>query len=153
MPQLSFQSPIGALTLTEEDGRIISVDWGWGCLQQTSPLLETTRQQLEEYFDGRRRDFDLPLDPPGTAFQRRVWDALRGIPFGEVRRYGELAKSLGTAPRALGGACGRNPIPILIPCHRVVAQSGALGGYSGLDGIETKRFLLRLEGCPLVTSD
>ncbi len=153
MPQLSFQSPIGALTLTEEDGRIISVDWGWGCLQQTSPLLEATRQQLEEYFDGRRRDFDLPLDPPGTAFQRRVWDALRGIPFGEVRRYGELAQTLGTAPRALGGACGRNPIPILIPCHRVVAQSGALGGYSGLDGIETKRFLLRLEGCPLVTSD
>lgn len=153
MPQLSFQSPIGALTLTEEDGRLISLDWGWGCLQEATPLLEAARQQIQEYFDGRRQSFDLPLAPPGTAFQQRVWDALRSIPFGEVRRYGELASVLGTAPRALGSACGRNPLPILIPCHRVVAQSGGLGGYSGLDGIETKRFLLRLEGCPLVSRD
>ncbi len=153
MPQLSFQSPIGALTLTEEDGRLISLDWGWGCLQQTSPLLETARQQLEEYFDGRRQVFDLPLAPPGTTFQQRVWERLRTIPFGQVRRYGELAGALGPAPRALGTACGRNPLPILIPCHRVVAQSGGLGGYSGMDGIETKRFLLRLEGCPLASSD
>lgn len=153
MPQLSLNTPIGALTLTEEEGRIISLDWGWGCLQEPTPLLESARAQLEDYFAGRRQDFDLPLDPPGTAFQRKVWAALSAIPYGQVRRYGELAAELGTAPRPLGGACGRNPIPILIPCHRVVAQSGALGGYSGLDGIETKRFLLRLEGCPLASGD
>jgi methylated-DNA-[protein]-cysteine S-methyltransferase len=153
MPQLSLNTPIGALTLTEEDGRIISLDWGWGCLQESTPLLESARAQLEEYFAGQRHDFDLPLDPPGTAFQRKVWAALAAIPYGAVRRYGELASELGTAPRALGGACGRNPIPILIPCHRVVAQSGELGGYSGLDGVDTKRFLLRLEGCPLVSVD
>ena len=153
MPQLSFHSPIGALTLTEEDGRLISLDWGWGCLQQPSPLLEQAHQQLEEYFGGRRQTFNLPLAPPGTAFQVRVWEALRAIPFGEVRRYGELASALNTGPRAVGGACGRNPLPILIPCHRVIAQSGALGGYSGLDGIDTKRFLLRLEGCPMVSTE
>lgn len=153
MPQLSFQSPIGALTLTEEGGFIISLDWGWGCQQEATPLLEAACAQVEEYFDGRRRVFDLPLAPPGTAFQQRVWQALCGIPFGETRRYGELAGALDTAPRALGGACGRNPIPIIIPCHRVVGWTGALGGYSGMDGVQTKRFLLRLEGCPLVLRD
>lgn len=153
MPQLSFQSPIGALTITEEDGRILSLDWGWGCLQDSTPLLEQARDQLAEYFAGQRRVFDLPLDPPGTAFQKRVWQALSTIPYGEVRRYGELAAELGTAPRPLGGACGRNPIPVIIPCHRVVGHAGGLGGYSGQDGVETKRFLLRLEACPLVVSD
>lgn len=153
MPQLSLHSPIGDLTLSEDDGRIVALDWGWGCRQEPTPLLESARAQLLEYFDGRRRSFDLPLAPFGTAFQQRVWQALRDIPYGEVRRYGELAKALGTAPRPLGGACGRNPIPVIIPCHRVVGQSGGLGGYSGLDGIDTKRALLRLEGCPLIPAD
>lgn len=146
MPQLSLHSPIGDLTISEEDGRIVALDWGWGCRQEPTPLLEAAVAQLEDYFDGRRRDFDLPLAPHGTAFQRRVWDALRAIPFGEVRRYADLATAVGSAPRAVGMACGRNPLPIIIPCHRVVAGSGGLGGYSGMDGIETKRALLTLEG-------
>ncbi len=146
MPQLSLHSPIGDLTLSEEDGRLVSLDWGWGCLQEPTPLLESARTQLEEYFDGKRRDFDLPLAPHGSDFQRRVWDALLAIPYGEVRRYSQLAAALGSAPRAIGTACGRNPLPIIIPCHRVVAIGGGLGGYSGMDGIETKRTLLTLEG-------
>ncbi len=146
MPQLAVDSPIGPLAIAEEDGRIVSVDWGWPAHSQETPLLAAARDQLGEYFAGTRTDFDLPLDPPGTAFQRRVWQALRRIPFGRTRSYGELAAELGTAPRALGGACGRNPIPVLIPCHRVLAAHGGLGGYSGQDGLDTKRFLLQLEG-------
>lgn len=146
MPQLAFNSPIGPLAIAEEDGLIVSLDWGWPAQNEETPLLLRACQQLEEYFDGKRPEFDLPLSPTGTAFQRRVWEALRGIPYGRTRTYGDLARELGTAPRALGGACGRNPIPILIPCHRVLASNNGLGGYSGLDGVETKEFLLRLEG-------
>jgi len=134
------------LAIAEEDGRIVSIDWGWPAESHETPLLAKARDQLEEYFAGRRTRFDLPLDPPGTPFQRRVWQALAAIPFGQTRSYGDLAAELGTAPRALGGACGRNPIPVVIPCHRVLAADGRLGGYSGLDGIDTKRFLLQLEG-------
>ncbi len=146
MPQLSLHSPIGDLTLSEDDGAIVALDWGWGCLQQPTPLLAAAKAQLEAYFDGTRTAFDLPLRPAGTAFQHRVWQAMAAIPFGAVRRYADLAAALGSAPRAVGGACGRNPIPILIPCHRVVAAKGGLGGYSGMDGLDTKKFLLRLEG-------
>jgi methylated-DNA-[protein]-cysteine S-methyltransferase len=146
MPQLAYNSPVGPLTLFEEDGVIVAVDWGWPPESDETPLLLQARDQLEEYFEGRRQDFDLPLQPAGTDFQRKVWAALEAIPFGATRSYGELAAELGTAPRALGGACGRNPIPILIPCHRVLGADKKLGGYSGMDGIETKEFLLRLEG-------
>lgn len=146
MPQLSLHSPIGDLTISEDEGAVVALDWGWGCDQQPTPLLEQARRQLEEYFDGRRQVFDLPLAPAGTAFQHRVWALMRAIPYGQTRRYGDLAGQLGSAPRAVGTACGRNPIPIFIPCHRVVGSDGGLGGYSGMDGIETKRFLLGLEG-------
>ncbi|TAN62015.1 MAG: methylated-DNA--[protein]-cysteine S-methyltransferase [Magnetospirillum sp.] len=146
MPHLSFNSPIGPLALFEADDAIVAVDWGWLPENDPSPLLLRARDQLEEYFDGKRRMFDLPLAPHGTAFQRRVWAELEKIPFGATLTYGELAGRLGTAPRPLGGACGRNPIPVIIPCHRVLAANGGLGGYSGIDGIETKEFLLRLEG-------
>lgn len=149
MPQLSFHSPIGMLTVSEEDGRIVSIDWGWVEDSRETPLLGRAREQIEAYFDGRLAAFDLPLDPAGTPYQRRVWDALLGIPFGETRRYGDVARALGSGSRAVGSACGRNPIPIVIPCHRVVGGNGGLGGYSGDDGIETKRFLLRLEGARL----
>lgn len=151
MPQLSLHSPIGDLTLSEEDGRLVALDWGWGCQQEPTPVLEAAKAQLEEYFDSRRRRFDLPLAPHGTVFQQRVWQALHDIPFGETRRYSQLAAALGSAPRAVGTACGRNPLPILIPCHRVVAIGGGLGGYSGMDGIDTKRRLLVLEGVLLPT--
>lgn len=146
MPALAFNSPIGPLTVFEEDGAIVAVDWGWPPETDETPLLLRARDQLEEYFDGKRTSFDLPLAPHGSPFQRRVWAALAAIPFGATRTYAALAIELGTAPRALGGACGRNPIPIIVPCHRVLASDGRLGGYSGMDGIETKEFLLRLEG-------
>lgn len=146
MPHLAFNSPIGPLALFEEDDAIVALDWGFLPENEETPLLVKARTQLEEYFEGTRKDFDLPLRPMGTAFQRKVWDAMSRIPLGQTRSYGELAEELGTAPRALGGACGRNPIPVIIPCHRVLASNGGLGGYSGQDGIETKAFLLRHEG-------
>ncbi len=150
MPQLSMHSPVGDLTISEEDGVIVSLDWGWSSMQGDSPLLRRARDQLDGYFDGyfdgKLNAFDLPLAPPGTAFQRRVWNAMRKIPAGETRSYGDLAKTLKSAPRAIGQACGRNPIPIIIPCHRVLGSHGSPGGYSGAGGLDTKRDLLRLEG-------
>lgn len=146
MPALAFNSPIGPLTVFEEDGAIVAVEWGWPPENEETPLLLAARDQLEAYFEGRRRDFDLPLAPRGTDFQRKVWRALAAIPAGQVKTYGQLAAELGTSPRALGGACGRNPIPVIVPCHRVLAADGGLGGYSGMDGTDTKRFLLTLEG-------
>ncbi len=144
MPQLSLHSPVGDLTLSEEDGAIVAVDWGWGRDQTETPLLLRARDQLEEYFDGARLDFDLPLAPFGSDYQKRVWAALCRIPAGATRSYGDIAREAGGSPRSVGGANGRNPIPILIPCHRVLAGNG-IGGYSGGDGLPTKRFLLDLE--------
>ncbi len=134
------------MAITEHDGRIVSVDWGWPADSVETALLIAARDQMIDYLAGDRTTFDLPLDPAGTPFQRRVWHALARIPYGTTRSYGELAEELGTGPRALGGACGRNPIPLFIPCHRVLAADHSLGGYSGLNGIDTKRFLLQLEG-------
>jgi len=111
-----------------------------------TPLLAEAAQQLGEYFAGTRRNFDLPLDPAGTPFQRRVWTEMARIPFGATESYGALARKTGSVARAVGGACGANPIPIVIPCHRVVAEGGGLGGFSGGTGPATKRALLELEG-------
>ncbi len=144
MPQLSLHSPIGDLTLSEEVARIVSLDWGWCRDQEASDLLKRARDQLQGYFDGKRASFDLPLAPSGSAYRRRVWEALRQIPPGQTRTYGAIARLAGGSPRSVGAANAANPIPILIPCHRVVAWSG-LGGYSGGDGLATKRFLLELE--------
>ncbi|OAN53109.1 methylated-DNA--[protein]-cysteine S-methyltransferase [Magnetospirillum moscoviense] len=148
MTQITTNSPVGPLTIFAHDGAIVAVEWGWPPETDEAPgaLLEEARAQIEAYFDGRLTRFDLPLAPHGTAFQKKVWAAIAAIPFGSARTYGDLARELGTAARALGGACGRNPIPILIPCHRVLGGNGGLGGYSGMDGIDTKRFLLRHEG-------
>jgi methylated-DNA-[protein]-cysteine S-methyltransferase len=145
MPQLSCLTPIGEVTVSEEDGAIVALDWGRGRDQEPTPLLRRAIAQLQDYFDGMRTGFDLPLAPHGSAFQQRVWEALRAIPPGETRSYGELARLLGSSARAVGQANGANPIPILIPCHRVVSTGGALGGYSGGDGPTTKRLLLDLE--------
>lgn len=143
--QLSFHSPVGELTLSEEDGAIVSLDWGWAQDQGKSALLSEARTQVMGYFNGDTSDFDLVLKPPGTPFQTRVWNAMRNIPFGSTQTYGQIAEALSSSARAVGNACGANPIPILIPCHRVVATSG-LGGYSGEAGLETKQWLLNLEG-------
>lgn len=145
MAYLSFSSPVGDLTLFEEDGALVALEWGRAENGSETPLLRGARRQIDDYFVGRRRAFDLPLSPAGSPFQRRVWEAMRAIPFGDRRSYGEIAAEIGSAPRAVGGACGRNPLPILIPCHRVVAANGRLGGYSGEGGAVTKRSLLDLE--------
>ncbi|MFZ5610434.1 MAG: methylated-DNA--[protein]-cysteine S-methyltransferase [Pseudomonadota bacterium] len=149
MPQLSLHSPLGDLSLTEEDGVLVALDWGWGRDQTPTPLLRRAVHQLHDYFDERRRQFEVPLYPHGTPFQRRLWAALEAIPYGETRSYQALARLLGSSPRAIGQACGANPLPILIPCHRVLAADGRLGGYSGEGGVETKIALLRLEGALL----
>ena len=101
--------------------------------------------QLTSYFDGELERFSLPLAPPGTAFQRQVWAAMTRIPYGKTQSYGAVAEEIDSSPRAVGTACGRNPIPIIIPCHRVVGNGGALVGYSGGEGVETKRYLLAHE--------
>ncbi len=149
MPQLSLHSPLGDLTVSEEGGQIVALDWGWGRDQTETPLLCRARAALEAYFDGGEMRFTLPLAPAGTPYRRRVWQALCAIPPGETRTYGEIAGLVGGSARAVGGANAANPIPIFIPCHRVVASTG-LGGYSGGEGLATKRFLLALEAhsCP-----
>ena len=149
MAHLSMNSPVGALTLFEEDGAIVVLEWGRADNPNPTALLEKARGQLNDYFDARRTDFDLPLAPRGSAFQCAVWDRLRRIPYGRTQTYGDIATAIESAPRAVGGACGRNPIPIIIPCHRVVAMGGRLGGFSAFAGLETKRALLRLEGCSI----
>ena len=143
---IAFDSPVGRLAIAEAEGAIVAIRWsaeaeGEG---EATLLLGEAQRQLAAYFSRRLRRFDLPLAPAGTAFERRVWTAMRAIPYGETRRYGELAMELGSAPRAIGRACGRNPIPIVIPCHRVLARGG-IGGYSGGAGLATKRALLALE--------
>lgn len=116
--------------------------------QTGNAITHEAAKQLTEYFAGARKSFDLPLAPAGTDFQRQVWDGLLTIPFGEAKTYGEMAAQIGKpkAYRAVGGANGKNPIGIFIPCHRVIAAKGKLGGYSG--GLEYKEFLLKLEGIP-----
>ncbi len=140
MSQLSLHTPLGDLTLSEGDNCIVSLDWGWGRDQSETRLLMVARAQLHDYFDGIRRNFDLPLDPIGTHYQRRVWQALGRIPPGETRTYGDIAREVGGSARSVGQANRANPIPILIPCHRVIAASG-MGGYSGEGGLETKKWL------------
>jgi methylated-DNA-[protein]-cysteine S-methyltransferase len=145
VPQRSLHTPVGDITVFEDDGAIVSVDWGWVETQDSTPLLLEAEAQLHAYMDGERKSFDLPLAPAGTPYRRKVWQALIDIPYGAVRTYGEIAAVVGGSPRSVGQANGSNPIPLIIPCHRVVAGSH-LGGYSGGDGADTKRWLLALEG-------
>ena len=117
-------------------------DWSEG----DNPVLQATRAQLDEYFSGARKQFDLPLAPQGTPFQTEVWHMLATIPYGETISYAQLAQRVGkpTAMRAVGAANGRNPLPIVLPCHRVIGADGSLTGFGG--GLPTKQFLLELEG-------
>lgn len=113
------------------------------------PLVAETSRQLDAYFAGELDAFDLPVRPAGTTFQRLVWHIMQRIPKGHVRTYGGVAEELGASARAVGTACGRNPIPIIIPCHRIVAANGKLGGFSASGGVEDKVWLLRHEGALL----
>jgi methylated-DNA-[protein]-cysteine S-methyltransferase len=151
MPSLTVSSPLGPLTLHEEDGVLTALDWEEERADAAeagdeTALLTTAAQQLNAYFFSELRAFELPLGPHGTRHQRRVWRHMLDIPYGETRTYGEFARDLHSGPRAVGAACGRNPLPIIVPCHRVAAADGSLGGYSGRGGLATKRFLLELEG-------
>jgi methylated-DNA-[protein]-cysteine S-methyltransferase len=144
LPQLSLHTAIGDLSIAEEDGAIVSVDWGFGRDQTVTPLLSRARDQLFAYLDGHLTRFDLPLNPPGTPYRRRVWAALCDIPYGATRSYADIARQAGGSARSVGQANDANPIPIIIPCHRVLATTG-IGGYSGGEGLPTKRALLALE--------
>lgn len=148
MPQFTIDSLVGEITLFEEQGAIVSLKWGRGqgvLLKTTSsPLLKDAVDQLTAYFNKKLQIFDLPLSLSGTLFQNRVCTEIQNIPFGKTRTYSEIAARLNSKARPVGNACGYNPIPIIIPCHRVVSKKG-IGGYSGAGGIITKRLLLQLE--------
>ena len=149
-------SPVGRLLLAGSDAlSLIAFPRGANGIEpqadwrpSDAPFLRETAAQLGEYFRGERREFDLDLKPTGTAFQLSVLNALATIPYGETRSYGEIAAQIGRpkAVRAVGAANGRNPLPIVIPCHRVIGADGRLTGFGG--GLETKRYLLDLEGSP-----
>jgi methylated-DNA-[protein]-cysteine S-methyltransferase len=155
-----IDTPVGALTIVASDAGVRAVLWpdddpsrvrlADASPSPTHPVLVAAVAQLGEYFDGTRTEFDVPLDPVGTDFQRAAWMALRSIPYGETVSYGEQAERLGDRrkARAVGAANGRNPISIVVPCHRVVGASGALTGFAG--GTETKAWLLAHERRHLV---
>ncbi|MXZ32141.1 MAG: methylated-DNA--[protein]-cysteine S-methyltransferase [Gammaproteobacteria bacterium] len=151
-------SPIGSLLLAGDGDNLHTLGFPGGKMQRrhepgwiedAAPFAQAI-EQLRAYFAGELERFDLPLAPAGTEFQRKVWAALQDIPYGETRSYGELARQVGNgkASRAVGAANGRNPIPVIIPCHRVVGSDGSLTGFGG--GLETKRRLLDLELTTLV---
>jgi methylated-DNA-[protein]-cysteine S-methyltransferase len=152
----TMPSPVGLLTLVASGAGLAAILWENDNPSRVRlnlvgrddghPVLLETERQLTEYFSGRRRVFDLPLDFTGTDFQKQVWQALLTIPFGETRSYGAIARQIGSpkAVRAVGAANGRNPISIVAPCHRVIGSSGALTGFAG--GLEAKAHLLGLEG-------
>jgi len=152
MPQISLNSPVGALTVFAFEDQIVALDWGFVDEIESTPLLEEAQKQLTAYFAGRLHSFDLPLAPDGTDFQKTVWQAMCEIPMGKTATYKELATMAGSpkAFQSVGTACGLNPIPILIPCHRVLATGDKPGGYSGHGGLETKRALLKIEGVDLL---
>ena len=153
MHYATCSSPVGPLVLAGRDGALERLLFPSGNqVKAPEPEWEAAhtpfRQallQLEEYFEGRRRSFDLPLAPQGTSFQRKVLEALQAIPYGETRSYKDIATAIGQpkAVRAVGAANARNPIPIIIPCHRVIGSDGSLTGFGG--GLDVKRALLRLE--------
>lgn len=142
-----FETPLGSMTAVEKGGALAVLSFGGTPEgnEAPTPLLAETERQLAEYFSGERRVFSLPLAPEGTAFQRRVWAVLLEIPYGETLSYGEVARRVGNpkATRAVGMANNRNPIAIVIPCHRVVGADGSLTGYAG--GLAAKERLLALE--------
>ncbi|HKE91728.1 MAG TPA: methylated-DNA--[protein]-cysteine S-methyltransferase [Gemmatimonadales bacterium] len=169
--QRTISSPVGDLVLTASETGLTGVYFGPHPLSPspvlssppvplsamrrggTKAVLDRTEEQLKEYFAGKRTTFDLPLEPSGTAFQLSVWELLRKIPYGVTTSYGELARRLGEpkASRAVGAANGANPIPIIVPCHRVVGSRGELTGFGG--GIDRKRWLLEHEGALIPLGD
>lgn len=151
--QIRLQSPVGGLAVEAIDAAIVAVHWidgGADDAASAGGVLGEARSQLEAYFAGRLRAFDLPLAPAGSPFERDVWRRMCDIPYGETMTYGDMADAVGGVARAVGTACGTNPIPILIPCHRVMGAGNRMVGYSGRGRVETKRWLLVHEGALLV---
>ena len=158
-----IESPVGKLRLVASANALVAVLWERERLDRLKleamkfapqqPILIETERQLSEYFVGRRTAFDLPLEPSGSAFQKKVWRALTEIPFGQKRTYLDLANAVGSpkAYRAVGAANGKNPISIIVPCHRVVGANGALTGFAG--GLEAKAKLLALEAGAIAQAD
>lgn len=140
--QAGMHSPLGPISVTESGGMITALHWQAGP-EPESPLLAEAVAQLIAYFEGRLTVFDLPLDF-GSGFAEKVRRAMVAIPYGQTRQYGDLAREIGAPAQAIGQACGANPVPVLIPCHRILAAKG-LGGFSAKGGVESKVFLLRLE--------
>lgn len=143
-----YNTEIGIITITEENGKITGIRFGkngQGCELEETPVIKEALRQLDEYFAGKRKGFDLPLSPQGTAFQLKVWQALQTVPYGKTVSYKDIALQVGNAKacRAVGMANNRNPIAIVIPCHRIVGSSGKLVGYAG--GLSLKEKLLKLE--------
>lgn len=158
-----MDSPVGRLKLIANDEGLAAVLWEDDdparirvriyTENNAHPVLLETERQLQEYFNGERNVFSLPLDPVGTEFQKEVWQALSTIPYGETRTYGDIARQLGDikAVRAVGAANGKNPISIIVPCHRVIGVSGNLTGFAG--GLEAKAWLLSREGVKTKTNN
>ena len=141
----TFDSIIGKINLCADDEALTKLGFGNGSGNNPNGIILEAVKQLNEYFDGKRQSFDLPLKPHGTEFQQKVWSALLEIPYGQTRTYGEIAAAIGNpkACRAVGMANNRNPIAVIIPCHRVIGSNGALTGYAG--GLKAKEILLELE--------
>jgi methylated-DNA-[protein]-cysteine S-methyltransferase len=160
MSECFVDGPVGRLALEARGDRLVGVRWAGPkerakggrdgeARTRRDPVLREASRQLERYFAGKLRKFDVPIDTGGTEHQKRVWSAMQDIPWGEVATYGGIAAALGSGPRAVGTACGRNPIVIIVPCHRVLGSGGSAGGYSGGRGLATKRDLLAIEGVKL----
>ncbi len=143
---IAVDTQFGRIGIEEQNGAITRTMWDGESSGTPSDLLRDAAKQLTEYDTGARTEFDLPFRVEGSAFQQAVCAAMAAIPFGQTRTYGEIAKELGQSAQAVGSACGGNPIPILIPCHRVMGAGGRLTGFSGKGGVETKVALLRHEG-------
>ena len=145
--QYSYETKLGSVTIVEEDGALLAITTHrtYEGIKQETPLINEAYRQLSEYLLGERKSFDLPLNPQGTVFQQQVWKSLCDIPYGETRSYKQIAEAIGNpkAVRAVGMANNRNPLLIVVPCHRVIGADGKLVGYAA--GIEKKEFLLKLE--------
>ena len=145
--QYSYETMLGSVTLVEEDGALLAISThrSWEGIVQETPLIKEAYRQLNEYLQGNRKTFHLPLRMKGTDFQVNVWKALCDIPYGETRSYKQIAEAIGNpkAVRAVGMANNKNPLLVVVPCHRVIGANGKLVGYAA--GIEKKEFLLKLE--------
>lgn len=142
-----YKSPIGTICIDANENAVTSIRLSELGEENPSPITNKTIVQLTEYFEGKRREFDIPIELTGTEFQLKVWNELKKIPYGETRSYADIAKAVGNskACRAVGGANNKNPIMIIVPCHRVIGKNGSMVGYAG--GIDIKVELLKLESC------